>query len=417
METATDFGDLAGILPAEVDKSHGLAPRPPEEEAWARIDRVRAALERRGLDALLVFGSAGAIPEPARYLAGYVHVFPTASSFVVLPVERDPILLIDQPWHLPEARTMSWIEDIRTFPNGSRRWRYDELQATLVAALSDAGVRGGRIGVFEVELPVVYWRALTDGLPAAVWDDGKAVWDEIVGTPNDYDVRMMRETVRIADLGHAAAVEAARDGRPEFEVCFAAYGAMAVEGAEFLHGSGFSTHVNIGSHSRAISNVRPFLFTANRLKKGQMFWFDLTCSYAGYYNDCCRTISIGEPTPEQRRIYDVCAEMYHVMLAAARPGVRGGDLWSIGQQVADGAGFGDRVNHVYFGHTTGIATSVRPVIAEGETQEIRPNSFLNIEPGIFVPEVGSASVENALWVSEDGAESVNRFGIELHVKA
>jgi hypothetical protein len=30
--------------------------------------------------------------------------------------------------------------------------------------------------------------------------------------------------------------------------------------------------------------------------------------------------------------------------------------------------------------------------------------------------VGSASVENALWVTEEGAESVNRFGIELHVK-
>ena len=47
------------------------------------------------------------------------------------------------------------------------------------------------------------------------------------------------------------------------------------------------------------------------------------------------------------------------------------------------AGYADYSNHVYLGHTTGITTSSRPVIAPGETAELREGSFLNVEPGIY----------------------------------
>jgi Xaa-Pro aminopeptidase len=111
----------------------------------------------------------------------------------------------------------------------------------------------------------------------------------------------------------------------------------------------------------------------------------------------------------------VTAELYRVMLAEARAGVRGGDLWEAANRVAVDAGYGDYSNHVYLGHTTGITTSARPVLARGETAELRPGSFVNVEPGIFVPGVGSACIENTLYVTEDGAAPINDFGIEIHV--
>ena len=103
------------------------------------------------------------------------------------------------------------------------------------------------------------------------------------------------------------------------------------------------------------------------------------------------------------------------MLAEARAGVRGGDLWEKATKVAVDAGYGDHSNHVYLGHTTGITTSSRPVVARGETAELRPGSFVNVEPGIFVPGVGSACIENTLYVTDDGVVPLNEFGIEIHV--
>ena len=133
------------------------------------------------------------------------------------------------------------------------------------------------------------------------------------------------------------------------------------------------------------------------------------------HTDTDRTISVGEPTPEQRNLYDVAAEMYRVLLEGAKAGVAGGELWEKGNQVAVEAGLGDYLNHVYLGHTTGITTSSRPVVARGETAELVPGSFLNLEPGIFVPGVGSACIENTVHITESGAEAINRFGLEIHV--
>jgi Xaa-Pro aminopeptidase len=399
----------------ELEKARGRAPAPPREEQEGRLRRARAAIEAHGLDGLVVYGTAGGNADPIRYLAGYVHVFPTASSLLLLPLERDPILLVDQPWHVEEARRMSWVEDVRAYPNPARRWQAEELRRTIRDALDASGLARGRFGVFNGETPAVYREILAACAPDSVPAEAAAVWQDLVGAPSDYDAANIRRTAAVADAGLGAAVDAAGADVPEYEVCLRSLERMASLGAEFLHGSGLSTHINIGSFSDAVSNVRPFLFSTKRLEEGQMFWLDLSASYEGYYTDTDRTISVGEPSREQREIYDVTAEMYRVLLAETRAGIRGGDLWERANNVAEAAGYADYSNHVYLGHTTGITTSSRPVIARGESAELRPGSFVNVEPGIFVPGVGSACIENTLYVTGGGATPINEFGIEIHV--
>jgi Xaa-Pro aminopeptidase len=404
-------------MPAALDleRSQGRSPKPPVEEQAGRLQRARTAMDARELDGLLVWGSAAANGDPIRFLSGYLHVFPGASSLLLVPREREPVLLVDQPWHLEEARRMSWVEDIRPYPNPSRRWLADELRRALQEAVRAAGLTTGRLGVFAGEMPAVYTEILAATLADAALGDAVPVWEDIVGAPSSYDAAKIRETAAVADLGLAGAVEAAGDGVPEYELCLHSLARMAAAGADFLHGSGVSTHVNTGSFSEVVSNVRPHLFSRRPLEAGQMFWFDLSACHEGYYTDTDRTISVGEPSPEQRELYEVTAEMYRVMLAEARAGMPGGDLWEAATKVAVDAGYGDHSNHVYLGHTTGITTSSRPVVARGETAELRPGSFLNVEPGIFVPGVGSACIENTLHITEDGATPINEFGIEIHV--
>jgi len=400
---------------AEVEKSRGRPPKPPAEEQEGRLQRAREAMAEQGLDALLVYGAAEVNADPIRYLSGYVHVFPGASSLFLLPLEGEPVLLIDQPWHLEEARKMAFVDDVRTYPNPGRTWLADDLRSTVRDAFASAGVENGRVGLLSGTTPLVYRDLLESAVPGAMLGNGAPVWAELVASPSDWDAANIRRTAQVADEGLAAAVEAAGAGVPEYEVCLRSLKRMASLGAEFLHGSGASTHINIGSFSDVISNVRPFLFTGNRLEEGQMFWLDLSACFAGCYTDTDRTISIGEPTREQRELYDVTAEMYRVLLEGAKAGVPGGELWEKGNRVAVDAGLGDYLNHVYLGHTTGITTSSRPIVARGETAELRAGSFLNLEPGIFVPGVGSACVENTVYVTETGATPINGFGLEIHV--
>lgn len=403
-------------LGAEIEKSHGRAPKPPVEEQKGRFRRAREAMSALGLDALLVYGSAEVNADPIRYLSGYVHVFPSASSLLLVPLEGEPILLVDQAWHVEEARRMSFVDDVRAYPNPGRTWAVDELRTTLRAAFGSAGVERGQTGILAGGTPVAYRDVLEAAVPGlSLSGEGAAVWAKLVASPSEWDAGNIRRTAEVADGGLAAAVEAAGAGVPEYEVCLRSLEQMASMGAEFLHGSGMSTHINIGSFSDVISNVRPFLFTGNVLEEGQMFWLDLSACYAGCYTDTDRTISVGEPTAEQRSLYEVTAEMYRVLVDGARPGVAGGDLWEKGRRVAADAGLADHLNHVYLGHTTGITTSSRPVVARGETADLVAGSFLNLEPGIFVPGVGSACIENTVYVTETGAEPINGFGLGIQV--
>lgn len=399
----------------ETEKSHGRAPQPPKEEVAERFSRVRRGLVENDLDALVIFASAAVKPEPARYLSGYVHVFSHASSILIIAVDRDPIMLIDQPWHLREARRMSWIDDIRTFPNGNLVGKRDELRRVLKKAMNDAGATRSRIGIFRADMPEVYRAALEAAVPDSKIEDGKNVWEKMVARPTAYDLERIRASARVGDLAHDASVDACFAGATEYDVCLAAMKTIAEAGGEFLHGSGVSSHVNIGSNSEIISNVRPFLFTTRKLQSHEMFWLDMTASIDGYYNDTCQTIVIGEPSKEQRDIYSVCREMYDEMVAKLRPGVSGGDVWEVGMRIARRYGHEGAVNHVYFGHTTGIVTSAAPVIHNGENREIVAGSVVNIEPGIFVPGVGLASIESAFHVTADGASRLNDFDEDLQI--
>ena len=165
---------LGAIL--DLEKSRGRAPKPPVEEQEGRLERARAAMDAHELDGLLIWGSASANSDPIRFLSGYLHVFPGASSLLLVPRERDPVLLVDQPWHLEEARKMSWVGDVRPYPNPSRRWLADELKRAVRDAVGAAGLTTGRIGVFAGEMPAVYADLLAGSLADATLGDAVPVW-------------------------------------------------------------------------------------------------------------------------------------------------------------------------------------------------------------------------------------------------
>ncbi len=77
----------------------------PTSEFQERIRRVQAELARRGLDALLAFGSE-AEPQFVRYLSDHWPAFETAA--VLIPVEGEAMLLIG-PESLTYAQARSKI--------------------------------------------------------------------------------------------------------------------------------------------------------------------------------------------------------------------------------------------------------------------------------------------------------------------
>jgi len=396
----------------DVEKSRGRTLSPPESVQEERLARIRVSMDERDLDAVLLYGD-GSHPDVVRHLTGYAHVFHYAYSLVLIPSEGAPALLIDQGWHMDEAEKMSWIDDIGTLP--PRSGSSAKLAAGLGEVLESRSVADGTIGILDTYLPSKMTDALREGAPGAEVVDGSQVWGDYVRAPSEYDLDMLRQTAAVADEGMATVKETARAGRTEREICLASYNRMASLGAEFFHECANDTHVNMGSFSDVVSNVRPYLFTNNRLDHGQMFWVDMTAQYEGYHIDFCRTLSIGEPTAEQEHLFETVDTMYDEMVDALEPGVPAETLWDVGYEIAEEAGYGDYVNFIYFGHSSGIETTERPFAQEGDSDPIREGSLYNLEPGIFHPEIGSAGIENTLHVTSDGVEKLNQISTDLHI--
>jgi len=392
-------------------RAAGVPTGPPPAERARRLRAVRGALRNRGLDGAVVYGSGPTHPDAVRYLSGYVHPFPRARSLLFVPASGPTILVIDREWHREAAQAMTWVDEVRAVPGRDA----EALSTAVGGALTDCGLTGGRIGVVDDDLPASVLEAVSAAGSGVETTFLSELWPTLVGAPTDHDVRGVERAAAAADAGLAALASACRPGRSEREVCFDVLAELAATGAEFRHAGAISTHVDVGAYARSESNLQPFYYTETPLERGELFWVDLIVCRDGYYVDCDRTVSIGEPSAEQRTIYDACAAMYEAMVETVEPGVTGRAVWRAGHDVAAEYGYEDRLNGVYLGHTTGAAISAPPFVSPTETGELAAGQFLNVEPAIHVPGTGSACIENTLFVGSEDTVVLNDAPTDLIV--
>jgi Xaa-Pro aminopeptidase len=403
---------------AELTKARGVAPPVPESELANRLDRLRELIAAEGLDAVLVFG-APQEPTWLRYLANYVYPFVIAEGFLLVSrdAKRDPILMVDRDWYVPQAREMSPVEDIRVLPYVEFPWQSGTLVAEFDRALADCGVTSGKLGICELDMPALYARALAAADAQIETVDATGMLSTLIEAKSEYDQEMVRRSASIGDATMWEALRTCGDGVAEYEVGIAAERVAAARGAEQGSGTTTRTHIYVASSSELTSNVRPFRYTGRRLERGDMFFIDLSVCYRGYYTDFCRTVVVGEPTDEQRNVFEIVQDCHRYLLEQLKPGLSGSQIFELSMvPVREKAPqYADKVNFVWAGHGTGLIISEPPFFTAGDERQIKPGTFVNIEPGLFVPGVGNSSIEDMLFVSETGVSLVTECPRELHV--
>ncbi|MFQ5913384.1 MAG: M24 family metallopeptidase [Nitrospinota bacterium] len=398
---------------ADYRMAKGLTPEVPLRELRARYRRAQRFCDKFGFDAVLVYGSP-AEPSWIRYLANYVHPFPIADSFLVVAPGRPPILLVDRDWFLEIAQEMSWVKDVRVYPYVEFEWGYEGLVKIMREIF--APYSRGTIGVCDVDMPAKYYRAMCEALPRAKIKDATPMLLGVLERKSDYDIGMIRKTANIADKVMMAAMNACGPGVPEYKVGLAAEQVAWENGCEFGSGSQNRTVIVVASSNLVLSNVRPYRFTRKPLKKGEMFFIDLSVCFRGYYIDFCRTVCIGRPTQKQRDAYDAVMEIHKSTFKLMRPGVTGEELWDNGLKVARQTGFEKAINFVWLGHGTGLVNSEYPFFAPGEKRALKFKTFANLEPGVFLPgKVGSSSVEDTVFIDKKEAKFVTKCPRDLHI--
>jgi Xaa-Pro aminopeptidase len=153
-----------------------------------------------------------------------------------------------------------------------------------------------------------------------------------------------------------------------------------------------------------------------RIEPGDAVVMDFGGVRDDYWSDITRTVFVGEPDQDQRRVYEIVRQAQQAAFEAVRPGVSCQDVDRAARAVIEEAGFGERFVH-RTGHGIGIELHEPPYIVEGNETPLEPGMTFSDEPGIYLRGRFGVRIEDQVVVTAEGAERLNEASRELTVVA
>jgi len=355
----------------------------------ARHSRVRESLEMLSLDALIVTP-----PANIRYLSNH------AGTAGILILTRDALhLLVDFRYH-------DAVRALQESPAACPELRIWDVPASyeeaLIGCLAEIGVTTVGFEAAHVTVARYEWWVETIG--------GRGVDITLRSTERIVEqARMIKDASEIATLRDAAnrlnevmpaVLDSVRAGVTERRVAAVIESAMREAGYER---PAFDTIVASGPHS-AMPHYRAGMRT---LTAGDLVVLDFGGVLDGYCSDLTRTVSIGPPAHEARRVYDAVRDAHAAAVAAAKPGVDASAVDAAARDVLRERGLAEAFGHGT-GHGLGLDVHEEPRIGKPRADvppvALAAGMVFTIEPGAYLSGFGGVRIEDDVLVTDRGCE-------------
>jgi Xaa-Pro aminopeptidase len=229
-------------------------------------------------------------------------------------------------------------------------------------------------------------------------------------------LRMVKDAAEIDALRKAgAAIDRVHEKVPEFLVPGRTEADVAADIAEAIVAEGHSevAFIIVGSGPHGAD---PHHECSDReLRTGDIVVVDIGGPYEpGYHSDSTRTYSIGEPSPDVARKYEVLQRAQRAAVEAVRPGETAEQVDAAAREVLAAEGLADAFVH-RTGHGIGLSVHEEPYIVAGNDLRLQEGMAFSVEPGIYFPGQWGARIEDIVIVTADGALPVNNRPHELIV--
>jgi len=324
------------------------------------VPEPQALLEPLELDALYITR-----PENVRYLTGFPH--PEDAQVLIAP--EGAFLLTDPRY--PEAERESRLP-ARVLKREEREALFQDLR--------------GRVGFEAEHLPYAALERLRELSPAE-WVPTKGVIERLRLKKSPEEVARIRQAQALAERALERALALLRPGVEEREVALEIEFFLRKEGAE---GVAFPPIVASGARG-ALPHAGA---SEKRLEPGELITLDLGAKVAGYHSDMTRTVALGKPSPEMRRVYEAVQEALEVALQGLKTGRTGKEVDALAREALG--------RH-------GLAVHEGPGLSPYTEEVLEPGMVVTVEPGVYLPGVGGVRIEELVLITEDGIELLSRF--------
>lgn len=361
-----------------------------------RLDRVRERLEELRLDALLI-----TTPSNRRWVSGF-----TGSAGAVL-VGRD------------RAR----------FATDSRYWEQIALQAPEFELVKVSGATTGvapdlledtgglTIGFEPAHMTVAayeQWTSAIDGLLEAARPrlvPAPAAIEALRIVKDDDELDALARAVQLGDEGMAHAIAVVEPGMTERQLAWEIQRYMMEHGADDLS---FSTIVAGGDWGAA-----PHAYPRDvPLSEGAGVVIDMGVIIDGYCSDLTRTLFVGEPDDQFKRVYDTVLTAQTMAEERIEAGMTGAEAHTIAATVIAEAGYGEYFGHG-LGHGVGLDIHEAPRLAPGSDAILGDGQVFTVEPGIYIPGWGGVRIEDQCVMQDGRVRAVSaspKLDLELNLE-
>jgi Xaa-Pro dipeptidase len=376
----------AGLLAIRPAPLLGQIPVPPPISSTERMQRIAKAqglMRAAGLKALLVEAGSSLV-----YFTGVQWWRSERLTAALIPAEGAPLIVT------PEFEEPSIRESLRISAE-VRVWNEHQSPFTLVADwLKAHGAGRGPVGVEETVRFFAFegLRALgietrgDAGVVRACRVSKSPAEIALMQAATDITIAAYRETapqiargMTPADIGAImSAAMTKRGATTEFTLI------LLGEASAYPHGSGKPQEV----------------------RSGEVVLMDCGCNVEGYQSDVSRTLVMGEPTKQQRDVWNLVRRGQQIAFETAKVGTPAGAIDDAVRAAYEKAGFGPGYKLPGTSHRTGHGIGLdghEPVnLVHGETTPLAPGMCFSDEPGIYLPGSFGVRLEDCIYMTAAG---------------
>ena len=355
-----------------------------------RLRRAQEEVDRQGVDLLLAGPSSD-----FRYLTGHDAHLSERLTLLLLPREGNPSVVVP----VLEAPTVEGRRDLLDI----HAWEETQAPSDLVATLAGA-VAGKTVAVAD-QLWSIFLLRLQAAMPGVTWISATPVMRTLRMAKDGREIELLQDAARRTDDAWEEFITQPLAGQTEQE---ALERLSALTRQRGLAGGW-------GICASGPNSASPHHQTSDRvIEVGDAVIFDWGGTLEGYYSDVTRTLHVGEPSEEFRRVYDIVYQANQAALDAVRPGLPCEALDEAARDLIAREGYGAAFLH-RVGHGLGLDVHEEPYLVAGNDLPLQAGMVFSDEPGIYLEGRFGVRIEDAVLCTDTGGERLNHATRELTI--
>lgn len=316
-----------------------------------------------------------------------------------IPTHHEPTFLVPALYE-EQVRENTWVRTVIPWADG------EDPFAIMQSILGNNDPDASTTIAIDDTLWSVFLLNLQERLPKTEFVSGGKYMKTLRKVKSIYEKELMMKIGAITDEVMEKTVAFLEPGIPEMDIVDFIQKELRKMGAD---PSTAQPIVGSGPYS-AQPHYRPR--AGKTIGQGDAVVLDFGGTLEHYHSDMTRTVFVGEPDEEFRRIYDAVRRAHDAAIAFAKPGVRCEEVDSAARRVIADLGYGRYFIH-RTGHGIGLEVHEEPYIVQGNSAVLEPGMAFSIEPGIYIPGRYGVRIEDCVIVTETGIDPFTKFRSDL----